>query len=136
MPRKTLQQRREKNPTDDNSNRLRELIDSLTGIEKPNDLMEEIKSILPGVNKSEVQAGGIYTFTYRAKTPGLSYDIHPLVGVTKVFSWGFIGVNFHWEESRQYTWQEIIGDIYEVQREELTDIQRVSYADLAENPSK
>jgi hypothetical protein len=136
MPRKTLRERRGQNPTDDNSNQLRELVDSLTGIEKPENLMEEIKSVLPSVSKFEIQPGNIYTFTYRAKTPGLSYDIHPLVGVAKVFNWGFTGVNFHWGESRQYTWEEILGDVYEVQREELTDIQRISYADLSENPSK
>ena len=136
MPRKTLKQRKGPNPTDDKTNQLRELVDSLTGIEKPENLMEEIKSVLPSVNKLEIQSGNIYTFTYRAKTPGLSYDIHPLVGVSKVFNWGFTGVNFHWGESRQYTWEEILGDVYEVQREELTDIQRISYADLSENPSK
>jgi hypothetical protein len=136
MPRKTLKQRKGPNPTDDKTNQLRELVDSLTGIEKPENLMEEIKSVLPSVSKLEIQSGNIYTFTYRAKTPGLSYDIHPLVGVSKVFNCGFTGVNFHWGESRQYTWEEILGDVYEVQREELTDIQRISYADLSENPSK
>lgn len=136
MPRKTLKERRGQNPTDDNSNRLRELVDSLTGLEKPENLMEEIKSVLTKLSKIEIEPGGIYTFTYRAKTPGLSYDIHPLVGVTKVFSWGFTGINFHWGESRQYTWEEVLGDVYEVQKEELTDIQRISYADLSENPSK
>jgi hypothetical protein len=136
MPRKTLKERKEKNPTDDKTNRLRELVDSLTGLEKPDNLMEEIKNILPSIKKIQVEPGNIYTFTYIAKTPGLSYDMYPLVGVTKVFNWGFIGINFHWGESRQYTWDEIVGDLYEIQKEELTDLQRVPYADLSENPSK
>jgi hypothetical protein len=136
MPRKTLKERREQNPTDDKTNQLRELVDSLIGIEKPDNLMNEIKNILPVIKKVQVQPNSIYTFTYIAKTPGLSYDMYPLVGVTKVFNWGFTGINFHWGESRQYTWEEIVGDLYEVQKEELTDIQRLPYADLSENPSK
>lgn len=136
MPRKTLKQRREVNPTDDNTNRVREIVDNLIGTENPQNLMEEITSTIPGINKISAETGKIYTFRYRAKSSGVMYDMHPLVGVTGVYDWGFTGVNFHWEDSRQYTWNEIIGDIYEIQQEELTDMRRIPYADLLENPSK
>ena len=123
-------------PTDDGSNRVRDIIDGLTGLENPLDMWEEISSSLPASNKIEVQSRKIYTFKYRAKTSGLLYDIHPLVGVEAVYNWGFVGVNFHWGERRSYTWDEVIGDVYEIQQEELTDMQRIPYADLLENPSK
>ena len=123
-------------PTDDSSNRVRDIVDSLTGLEDPLNMWEEISSVLPASNKIEIQSRKIYTFRYRAKTSGLLYDIHPLVGVAEVYSWGFVGVNFHWGERRSYTWDEVIGDVYEVQQEELTDMQRIPYADLFENPSK
>lgn len=136
MPRKTLKERREENPTDDKTNRIRELVDEINGLEKPRDMMNKIKETLSASGKGSVRSGAIYTFTYRAKTPGLDYDPYPLVGVTKVFSWGFEGINFHWGESRSYTWNEVLGDVYEVYQEELEDMRRISYADLLENPSK
>lgn len=123
-------------PTDDSSNRVRDIVDNLTGLEDPLNMWEEISSVLPASNKIEIKSRKIYTFRYRAKTSGLLYDIHPLVGVAAVYSWGFVGVNFHWGERRTYTWDEVIGDVYEVQQEELTDMQRIPYADLFENPSK
>lgn len=122
--------------SDDKTNRIRDLIDSLIGIENPQSLMEEIKSAIQSTEKINVEVGKIYTFTYRAKTSGLMYDMHPLVGVTGVYSWGFTGINFHWDDKRQYTWDEVVGEVYEIQREELTDMRRLPYADLLENPSK
>ena len=42
MPRKTLKQRKEPNPTSDKSNRVRNVLDNLIGTEDPDDLMIEI----------------------------------------------------------------------------------------------
>jgi hypothetical protein len=123
-------------PTDDKENRIRNIIDGLIGTENPQDMMEQIKSTISSDSKVNIQSGKIYTFTYRAKSSGLMYDMHPLVGVTNVYNWGFTGINFHWDETRQYTWDEVIGEVYEVRKEELTDIRRIPYADLLENPSK
>ena len=47
----------------------------------------------------------------------IRYDQHPLVAVTDLFAWGFRGTNFHHRETRQYTWGEIVGQVYIVQRE-------------------
>ena len=136
MPRKTLKERREENPTNDKTNRIRELVDEINGLEKPQDMVNKIQQILTAAAKTSVISGNVYTFTYIAKTSGIYYDTYPLVGVTKVFSWGFEGINFHWGESRSYTWNEILGNVYEVQQEELEDMKRISYADLLENSSK
>jgi len=127
-------------PTTDNSNRIRELVDSMSGLGKPSDKMKAIQQILPASPKRSVYSGGIFTFVYNAKTPGIIFDPFPLVGVERVFEWGFIGINVHWgktpEDMRNYSWNEIIGNVYEVQGEELEDMERLSYGDFEQSPSK
>jgi hypothetical protein len=66
-------------------------------------------------------------FVYNPKTPNIQYDQNPLVAVTDIFSWGFRGINFHWGEVRQYTWDEIAGGIYEVYPAELKDLQTIPF---------
>ena len=134
MPRKTLKQRR--NPTDDSSNRVRSIVDAMNGIENKADIMKEIQRTLTPSSSRSVVSGGLYTFVYNAKTPGIIYDPYPLVGVEKVFDWGFIGINLHWEDRRQYTWDQIISPVYEIQEEERVDMERLSYGDFSQSPSK
>ena len=64
-----------------------------------------------------------YVFVYKAKTPRIQYDQHPFVVVTAVFKWGFTGYNFHWDESRRYTWGEVVSNLYEIYDDELNDMQ-------------
>ena len=71
-------------------------------------------------------AGTICTFVYNAKTPGILYDQHPLVAVTDLFAWGFRGTNFHHRETRQYTWNEVGSEVYEIFRSEVNDVLRLS----------
>jgi len=132
MPRKTLKQR--KNPSETSDNRIRVVIDNLIGNEKPDDLMIEILSVLSEVDKVP-KAGKFYTFVYTPKTPNIQYDQNPLVAVTDIFSWGFRGINFHWgsNRTRQYTWDEIPGGIYEVKSDELEDLRTISYANIRLN---
>ena len=134
MPRKTLKQRR--NPTDDNSNRVRGIVDAMTGVDNKADIMDAIQQTLQPSSKRSVIPGGLYTFVYNAKTPDIIYDPYPLVGVEKVFDWGFIGINLHWEDRRQYTWDQIISPVYEIQEEERVDMERLSYGDFSQSPSK
>ena len=134
MPRKTLKQRR--NPTDDSSNRVRGIVDAMNGIESKADIMKEIQRKLTPSSSRSVIPGGLYTFVYNAKTPGIIYDPYPLVGVERVFDWGFIGINLHWEDRRQYTWDQIISPVYEIQEEERVDMERLSYGDFSQSPSK
>ena len=140
MPRKTLKQRR--NPTDDNSNRVRGIVDAMTGVDNKADIMDAIQQTLQPSSKRSVIPGGLYTFVYKAKTPGIIYDPFPLVGVVKVFDWGFVGVNLHWgdeevdENKRQYTWDQIISPVYEIQQEEKEDMIRLSYGDFSQSSSK
>ena len=71
MPRKTLKQRR--NPTGDNENRVRGVIDSFVGVETADDIMESLTGVLSESGKIPT-AGKYYTFFYNAKTPGIQYD--------------------------------------------------------------
>ena len=134
MPRKTLKQRR--NPTDDSSNRVRGIVDAMNGIGNKADIMKEIQRTLTPSSSRSVVSGGLYTFVYNAKTPGIIYDPYPLVGVEKVFDWGFIGINLHWGDRRQYTWDQIVSPVYEIQEEERVDMERLSYGDFSQSPSK
>ena len=72
--------------------------------------------------------GGFYTFIYNAKTPRIQYDQHPMVGVTDVFRWGFRGVNFHWDKIRNYTWQEVPGQLHLVRQSEIQSLLDIPYA--------
>ena len=75
-----------------------------------------------------------YTFIYKAKTPGIVYDAHPVVKVGAIFKWGFIGFNFHWGEARQYTWAEVISNLYIIPgEEELTKVLRVNHSNAKDH---
>lgn len=69
-----------------------------------------------------------YVFVYKAKTPNIRYDQFPFIACTSVFQWGFIGYNFHWEESRRYTWAEVKSNLYEVSENELNIVEKLPIA--------
>ena len=93
----------------------------------PEDMMLEIMDLLRDTVTPVPDVGMICTFVYNAKTPGISYDQHPLVAVTELYRWGFRGLNFHWRDYRQYTWEELAGQVYIVQKDELDDLLSVQY---------
>ena len=114
-------------PTDDHENRVRGVINDLIGVETPDDIMENLIGVLSEGSKIPT-AGNYYTFFYSAKTSGTQYDEHPLVAVTDVFSWGFRGINFHWGDRRQYDYNQIVGGLYEVYPEEMSDVIELGFA--------
>ena len=134
MPRKTLKQRKEPNPTSDKSNRVRNVLDNLIGTEDPDDLMIEILDAIQESGRMP-SVGKFYVFVYIPKTPNIQYDQNPLVAVTDRFQWGFRGINFHWgsEGVRQYTWDEIPGSLYEVYPEELADLREIPFGKIRLN---
>lgn len=127
MPRKTLKERREKNPTDDNSNRIRGVVDSIIGTEDPDDLMVRLLEAVQGSYTVVPSIGKYYIFNYLAKTPNIQYDQNPLVGVVEIYSWGFKGFNYHWGQIRQYTWEEVSGNFYEIYPDELADAREIPF---------
>ena len=74
------------------------------------------------------EVGKFYTFVYNAKTPGKQYDQHPLIACTALEKWGFKVINYHWNASRNYTWNELAGQLYIVEWNELDDLLAVPYA--------
>ena len=76
----------------------------------------------------DMEVGKIYVFAYQPSTPGIRYDQNPLVAVTNVFEWGFKGINFHWGQSRSYTFQEVASQLYQVTNEELQDLNTIPFA--------
>lgn len=97
-------------------NRVDRLVPRMTGNPTSNmrTLLEQLSpsTIIPEVNK-------YYVFVYKAKTPNIQYDAHPFVVCTSIYKWGFTGYNFHWEQSRRYTWQEVVSNLYEIYDSEL-----------------
>ena len=94
----------------------------------PEDMMLEIMELLNDTVTPIPEVGKFYTFFYNAKTPGETYDQHPLIACTALEQWGFKGLNFHWQKSRNYTWNELAGQLYIVQWNELDDLMAIPYA--------
>ena len=91
---------------------------------------EEIMMLIMEVFKDEVlypEPGKFYTFLYKPKTLNIEYDQHPLIACTSLERWGFKGINFHWREGRQYTWEEVIGKLHVVKCEELDELLALQY---------
>jgi len=93
----------------------------------PDDYMLLIMEVF----KEEVlypEPGKFYTFLYKPKTPNIEYDQHPLIACTSLERWGFKAVNFHWRQSRQYTWEEVIGKLHVIKYQELDELLAIPYA--------
>ena len=91
---------------------------------------EDIMIIIMDVFKEEVlypEPGKFYTFIYTPKTPDINYDQHPLIACTDLQKWGFKGINFHWRQSRNYTWEEVAGKLHVVRPNELDELIALSY---------
>ena len=109
-------------------NRVRENLSDLNNrTNDPEEMMMEIMEALNDTVTPIPEVGKFYTFVYNAKTPDITYDQHPLIACTDLQSWGFKGLNFHWRQSRNYTWEELAGQLYIVQYNELDDLLAIPY---------
>ena len=109
-------------------NRVREYLSDLNNrTNDPEEMMMEIMEVLNDTVTPIPEVGQFYTFVYNAKTPNITYDQHPLIACTDLQSWGFKGLNFHWRQSRNYTWEELAGQLYIVQYNELDDLLNFPY---------
>ena len=116
-------------------NRVREYLSDLNDrTNDPEEMMMEIMEALNDTVTPIPEVGKFYTFVYNAKTPDITYDQHPLIACTDLQSWGFKGINFHWRQSRNYTWEELAGQLYIVQYNELDDLLAIPYAKYILNP--
>ena len=109
-------------------NRVREYFSDLNNrTNDPEEMMMEIMEALNDTVTPIPEVGKFYTFVYNAKTPDITYDQHPLIACTDLQAWGFKGLNFHWRQSRNYTWEELAGQLYIVQWNELDDLLAIPY---------
>ena len=120
-------------PTDDKENRVRSVVDSLIGTEEPDDIMVDLIDNLSTTVTSSPSVGRYYVFVYSAKTPNIQYDSNPLVAVTDVFEWGFRGINLHMGQYRNYTYNELVGQLYEVNSYELSDVRELPFGKMQLN---
>ena len=148
MPRLTIQQRRDRDAAreaekkafgldgdQEEDNRVRASLSELNNqTNDPEEMMLEIMDALNDTVTPVPDVGNFYTFVYNAKTPGESYDQHPLIACMGLFPWGFRGLNFHWQKYRNYTWGELAGQLYIVQPNELDDLLAIPYAKFILNP--
>ena len=98
----------------------------------PEEMMMQIMDLLSGTVTPIPDVGGFYTFIYNAKTPNVRYDQHPLIACTEVLRWGFRGINLHLRKSRQYTWDEVAGQLYIVQYDEVDDLMKIPYRKMVD----
>ena len=110
------------------ANRIEPIKEELETTNDPEDLMLMIMDALKDTVSPIPEVGKFYTFVYNAKTPRIQYDQHPLIACTDLQQWGFKGLNFHWRQSRNYTWEELAGQLYIVEYEELDDLLSIPYA--------
>ena len=112
-------------------NRVRQYLSDLNNrTDDPEEMMLEIMEALNDTVSPIPEVGKFYTFVYNAKTPGETYDQHPLIACTSLERWGFKGINFHWRKSRNYTWNELAGQLYIVDIDEFDDLKNINYAKL------
>ena len=109
------------------ANRIELIKDELAETNDPEDLMLIIMDALKDTVSPIPEVGKFYTFVYNPKTPDIQYDQHPLVACTALEQWGFKGINFHWRQSRNYTWNELAGQLYIVEWNELDDLLAIPY---------
>jgi len=100
--------------------------DNIISLRDSDEMMIRIMSILTSTTTTP-HVGFYYTFIYNPKTPRIEYDQNPLIACTEVFKWGFKGINYHWNDWRNYTWAEIPGELHIVYPSELRDLRRIPY---------
>ena len=114
-------------------NRIEPILDILNG--ETMDQEQQMMYIMEALSDTVTpipDVGTLCTFVYNAKTPNLRYDQHPLIASTEVLRWGFRGINLHLRKSRQYTWDEVAGQLYIVQYDEVDDLMKIPYRKMVD----
>ena len=114
----------ERNPTERVEELKRMVLDANTS--DPEEIMLLIMEIFT-IEEILPEVGKFYTFIYNPKTPNITYDQHPLIACVDLFKWGFRGLNFHWQQYRNYTWAEVAGKLHLVEFQELDELLALQY---------
>jgi len=92
----------------------------------PDDMMLALMGVLTDTEVAPT-VGRYYTFIYKAETPEILYDQFPLIACVGVYPWGFRGLNYHWGEFRNYTWEELQSLLYVIYPNELEEARSIPY---------
>ena len=114
----------ERNPTERVEELKRLVLDANTS--DPEEIMLLIMELFT-IEEILPEVGKFYTFIYNPKTPNITYDQHPLIACVDLFKWGFRGLNFHWQQYRNYTWAEVAGKLHLVEFQELDELLALQY---------
>ena len=114
----------ERNPTERVEELKRMVLDANTS--DPEEIMLLIMEIFT-IEEILPEVGKFYTFIYNPKTPNITYDQHPLIACVDLCKWGFRGLNFHWQQYRNYTWAEVAGKLHLVEFQELDELLSLQY---------
>ena len=115
--------------------RISDLRDDIQLTGGPDQMMEAILTILSDTVSAVPQVGAYYTFVYQPKTPRIRYDKNPLIACVELYQWGFKGINYHWDDFRNYTWEEMETNPYLVYPSELEDLRSIPYQNYKINKS-
>ena len=99
----------------------------------PDFIMSSILELF-GDGENAPRPGSYCTYIYNAKTPELLYDRHPLIAVLDITEWGFIGINFHLNLQRNYTWPEVASQFCTIENSEIGYLRSLPYRVLLRNP--
>ena len=111
-------------------NRLEHVVSDIIAMTDPEDMMLAVMETLNDTVVTTPDVGRYYTFIYAPKTPRIRYDQFPLIACIGIFRWGFRGVNFHWDDYRNYTWQEVAGTLHVINQDEIEYMRSVPYANF------
>ena len=109
------------NPTPANiMERLIELSDN-SADETPQRNFYKLIEILDARTYGAPRIGDVFTFGYRAKTPNLIYDLHPVTEIRGFTKNGFYGWNYHLGMIRQYDGSNsrVFTNFYKIDPDEL-----------------
>lgn len=119
------------------TNRLNSFKESLIGTENPDDLMNEILSLISNSQRDFIIPGKYYTYVYYAATPKIVYDRYPLIKAGDILEKGFNGFNYHLGKIRQYNTVDgdrLVSGLYELSTQEFNILLSVPYRKLIKNP--
>lgn len=113
--------------------RVQMMMERITiGVDSPDEIMAVIKEVFDDTDPYP-RPGNIYTFVYRATTPKIRYDKHPLLMVQSINLSYFKGYNVHWPDHRNYLWENVIGVFHRVRKgEEFDYLHDVPYREILE----
>jgi len=115
--------------------RIDGLVDDVRILKESDRMMEAILTILTDTVSPVPQVGAYYTFVYQPKTPRIRYDQNPLIACVDLYSWGFKGINYHWGDFRNYTWEELVTNPYLIYPSEIEDFKSIPYQNYKINKS-